>query len=210
MDAKKAKEVTHVSDLKYDKKNARIHSAKGIGMIADGLQEVGFGRSVLIDKDNNILAGNGTIEAAAQVGITKVRVIETDGTEVIAVKRINLTKKQAERLKVIDNRAGEMSSWNTETLKEMLHEDEDSLKGLWAEEELDFLLQKPTDFTDDPLSPESAASRVEPSIERVILWIPVSKNTEFQLKVRELGERYGLVDITEIVMEAITREHEGK
>ena len=201
--------VIHIKDLKYDKKNARIHTEKGISTLIDGLQEVGAGRSILIDKDNEIVCGNGLVESAAAAGFTKVRVIETDGTEVIAVKRKDLVGKKKQRMALLDNRAAEFSAWNTDVLKDLLHQDENSLKGLWGEEELTYLLEKEQLDPDDPISPESANNKPdEPQIERVILWVPSEKHSQFQLQIRELGERYGLVDITDIVMQAVQTAHD--
>src|SRR5438105_4426082 len=102
-------DVTHIGDLQPDPKNARRHNPRNIGMIASALQEVGAARSIVIDEDNNILAGNGTIEAAAQVGIERVRVVEADGNEIIAVRRSGLSKRDKKRLALFDNRSAELA-----------------------------------------------------------------------------------------------------
>jgi hypothetical protein len=52
--------------------------------------KIGLGRSILISDDNEIIAGNGVTESAINAGIDKVRIIETDGTEIIAVKRTDI------------------------------------------------------------------------------------------------------------------------
>lgn len=201
--------VIHIKDLKYDKKNARIHTEKGISTLIDGLQEVGAGRSILIDKDNEIVCGNGLVESAAAAGFTKVRVIETDGTEVIAVKRKDLVGKKKQRMALLDNRAAEFSAWNTDVLKDILHEDENSLKGLWGEDELTYLLEKEQLNPNDPISPESEKNKPqETPIERVILWVPSDQHADFQAKIRALGDAYGQVDITEIVMTAVNRQYD--
>ena len=71
-------EVT-IADLSPDPANARKHSPRNVGMIEDALHEVGAARSIVIDENNMVLAGNATIEAAASAGIEKVLVVETDG-----------------------------------------------------------------------------------------------------------------------------------
>ncbi len=55
---------TKLADLKPDEKNLRSHDARNIGMITDALNEVGAARSIVIDDSGNILAGNGTVQAA--------------------------------------------------------------------------------------------------------------------------------------------------
>src|SRR6188768_191036 len=82
---------THIKDLVADPQNRRLHNPRNIGMVVDALQQVGAARSIVIDEDNVILAGNGVTEAAAEAGITKVRVIDVAGDELVAVRRTGLT-----------------------------------------------------------------------------------------------------------------------
>lgn len=107
----------HVSDLVPDPENRRKHNARNLGMVVDALQHVGAARSIVIDEDNVILAGNGVTEAAGQAGITKVRVVEAKGDEIIAVRRSGLTAEQKRALAIYDNRAGELAEWNPEQLR---------------------------------------------------------------------------------------------
>lgn len=101
--------LSHLKDLTPDPKNARKHTPRNIGTIVDALHDVGAGRSIVIDEHGVILAGNATTEAAAEAGITKVRVIDTDGDEIIAVRRSNLTPEQKTKLALYDNRAAELA-----------------------------------------------------------------------------------------------------
>jgi len=205
-----SKEIKSVKDLKYDPKNARIHTEKNISMLIDGVHEVGMGRSVLIDEDGELIAGNGVVEAATAAGITKVRVVDTDGSEIIAVRRKDLKGKKKVRMALLDNRSQEVGGgWNTDVLKDLLHEDENSLKGLWGEDELTYLLEKEQLDPNDPISPESEKNKPqETPIERVILWVPSDQHADFQAKIRALGDAYGQVDITEIVMTAVNRQYD--
>jgi len=93
--AKKATSLTHIHDLKPDPSNRRTHNPRNIGMIVDALHTVGAARSIVIDEHDVVLAGNGVIDASAQAGITKVRVVEADGHEIIAVRRRGLTAAQS-------------------------------------------------------------------------------------------------------------------
>src|ERR1700692_1174461 len=78
---------THIKDLVPDPANRRAHNPRNIGMVVDALHQVGAARSIVIDEDNVILAGNGVTAAAVKAGITKVRVIDAAGDELIAVRR---------------------------------------------------------------------------------------------------------------------------
>jgi ParB-like chromosome segregation protein Spo0J len=110
-------ERLHIRDLLPDPHNAREHNATNIGVIVDSLQEVGAARSIVIDENDVVLAGNGVVEGAAEAGITGVRVVEADGNEIIAVRRRGLTEEQKARLALYDNRAGELSKWKDGVLR---------------------------------------------------------------------------------------------
>jgi hypothetical protein len=107
----------HIRDLKPDAQNRRRHSPRNIGMIADALQKVGAARSIVINARNEVLAGNGVLEAAAEVGITKVRTIDAAGDEIIAVRRAGLSEDQERDLAIFDNRAAELAEWDPEQLQ---------------------------------------------------------------------------------------------
>ena len=108
---------THIKDLVPDPKNRRRHNPKNIGMVSDALREVGAARSIVIDEDNVILAGNGVTDACAEAGITRLRVIEADGNELIAVRRRGLTEAQKRALAIYDNRTAELATWDLEQLR---------------------------------------------------------------------------------------------
>jgi hypothetical protein len=110
MDSKN-NDIQHIKDLTFDPNNARRHNPRNIGMIERSLNEVGAGRSIVVDEDGIILAGNGLVEAAAQAGISRVRVIEADGNEIIAVRRRGLTAEQKTKLALFDNRTAELAEW---------------------------------------------------------------------------------------------------
>jgi hypothetical protein len=109
-------EPAHIKDLVADPENRRKHNPRNIGMVVDALHKVGAARSIVIDEDNVILAGNGVTEAAAEAGITRVRVVEAAGDELIAVRRSGLTAEQKRALAIYDNRTAELAQWNPEQL----------------------------------------------------------------------------------------------
>jgi len=110
----------HVSDLKPFRQQVRRHTPRNIAMIGDSLQEVGAARSIVIDEEDEILAGAGTTEAAAERGLTNVRVIEADGTELIAIRRRGLTPVQKLKLALYDNRAADLAEYDLAAMREAL------------------------------------------------------------------------------------------
>jgi hypothetical protein len=158
-------EITHIGELKHDPQNARMRTVRGLSMIEQSLNRNGAGRSILIDEDDTILAGNGVIDAAAAAGIEKVRVIEAEGDEIIAVRRSNLTGDQKTEMALFDNRTAELATWDTSVLAD-LREDHD-LGIMWFDDELDRVITGTSDEsggdTDGglPDEPDEVAREVE-------------------------------------------------
>jgi DNA modification methylase len=163
--------MTSIKDLKSDHKNARKRTDRSAKLIAESLQRYGAARSIVIDEENRILAGNGTIEGAKAAGIKNVRVIETDGTEIIAVKRTGLSEDEKVGLALADNRTSDLSDWDKDMLQQLSEEhdiapwfDADDLAAILGEAE-----QLPTEgLTDADDVPEVPA---EPITKPGDLWI---------------------------------------
>jgi len=132
--------VASINDLKQDHKNARKRTNQSAELIQESLKRYGAARSIVIDEDNRILAGNGTIEGAKAAGIKNVRIIETDGDEIIAVKRTGLSEHDKVGLALADNRTSDLSDWDAEMLHRLSEEqdispwfDDDALAELGIE-----------------------------------------------------------------------------
>ena len=109
-----SKELIDIEELRQDALNFNKGTYEGEVLIKKSLERFKAGRSVLIDKNNNIIAGNKTVSAAATMGM-KVRVIETTGEELVAVKRtdIDLDSKEGRELALADNRTAQINlAWN--------------------------------------------------------------------------------------------------
>lgn len=103
--------------IKQDKKNYRKHGDRNKAMIRRSLEECGAGRSILIDNENTAIAGNGVLEQAEKLGIP-IRVIESNGTELIAVKRTDLSPDDPKRkeLALADNATTDASEWDFDAM----------------------------------------------------------------------------------------------
>ncbi|WP_394287268.1 SAM-dependent methyltransferase [Bacteroides pyogenes] len=106
-------------EIKFDPKNFRIHNDRNKKVIRKSLEDCGAGRSVLMDKDNYLIAGNGVYEQAQELGIP-VRIIETDGKELVVVKRKDLALGDNRRklLALADNHASDTSEFDMELVIE--------------------------------------------------------------------------------------------
>jgi len=114
--------VTSINNLKSDHKNARKRTDRSAALIAESLKRYGAARSIVIDEDNRILAGNGTVEGAKKAGINKVRIIEAEGDELIAVRRTGLSEDEKVGLAIADNRSSDLSEWDNEMLRQLSEE----------------------------------------------------------------------------------------
>lgn len=107
-----------MTEIKFDKRNYRKHNDNNKRLIKKSLQECGTGRSILVDKEGEIIAGNGVYEQAKKLNMP-VKVIETDGKELIAIKRTDLSTADSKRkqLAVLDNSTSDSSEFDMDLLQ---------------------------------------------------------------------------------------------
>ena len=97
--------IINIEELVQDEHNFNKGTDEGGKLMERSFKEMGAGRSVLIDKHGKIIAGNKSQKAAIAAGIKRVRVIETTGDELIAVKRtdVELESEQGRKMALLDN-----------------------------------------------------------------------------------------------------------
>lgn len=107
-----------MEEIRFDSRNYRRHSDKNKQIIRKSLKECGAGRSVVIDSEGELIAGNGVYEQAKKLGL-KTRVVETDGSELVVVKRTDLKTgdDKRKRLALADNAASDNVEWNADLIR---------------------------------------------------------------------------------------------
>ena len=102
---KKTKDIKTLADLTPDGENFNRHTEFGSKLLEDSLRKFGAGRSILVDKDGNIIAGNSTTETAAAIGMEDVIVVPTDGKKLVVVQRtdLSLDSPEGRELALADN-----------------------------------------------------------------------------------------------------------
>jgi hypothetical protein len=112
-----------ISDLQPDKRNANKGTKRGHDAVVHSLKNLGAGRSILIDREGRIIAGNKTAANAAAAGIEDVIVVQTTGDQIVAVQRTDLNLEsdpKAKALAVADNRTAEVGlEWDPVVLSEL-------------------------------------------------------------------------------------------
>ncbi len=106
-------EYRTVETLKPWAKNARAHPPEQIAAIARAIEEFGFYAPLLVDsKQGRILKGNGTFQAALQLDMRTVPVVEVSG----------LSEAKLRALVIWDNKAAEESDWDKSLLANELRD----------------------------------------------------------------------------------------
>ena len=144
--------------------NARTHSPEQINKLRASLREFGFVNPVIIDKDFNIIAGHGRVEAAKAEGIKEVPCVLVD----------YLTEAQKKAYILADNRMAMDAGWDEEMLKvelEALNAEafDLSLTG-FDDKELTDLFKTETEVEDDDYDLTSALEKAS-FVERGDRWI---------------------------------------
>ena len=127
-----------MDEIKFDKRNYRKHNDKNKKLIKKSLQECGAGRSIIIDNEGEIIAGNGVYEQAQKLGL-KTKIVETDGSELVVVKRTDLKTDDEKRkaLAVMDNSTSDTSEFDIELLEEDFTVDDLNDMGIKSFEEFE-------------------------------------------------------------------------
>lgn len=98
-------EQVPIGVLIEDSGNSRLHSQRSIASIGASLAEFGQQKPLIVDEDNVVRAGNGTLRAAISLG-----------WETISVVRSSLRGNALLAYAIADNRTSELSTWDSDTL----------------------------------------------------------------------------------------------
>ena len=104
-------EELEINNLKPYDKNSKLHPKKQIDLLKKNINEFSFTTPILIDKDNEIIAGHGRLIAIKELKWAKVPCVRME----------NLTDKQIKALRLADNKLNE-SDWDMELVIEELEE----------------------------------------------------------------------------------------
>lgn len=107
METEKIKiEYKNINEVKPYKFNPRKNE-KAISVVADSIRQFGFLVPVVIDQDNELIAGHTRIEAAKLLGIIEIPTIKVE----------NLTEEQIKAFRLMDNKSTEYARWDRILLK---------------------------------------------------------------------------------------------
>lgn len=106
-------ETILLTALTFDPNNARKHDNKNIEAIAGSLKQFGQRKPIVITEDNIIVAGNGTVTAAKQLGWTDIKVVRVPK---------DWDANQIKAFALADNRTAELAEWDKDILAKQIIE----------------------------------------------------------------------------------------
>jgi site-specific DNA-methyltransferase (adenine-specific) len=145
-------ETVNINSLTPDPANARRHDGKNLKAIASSLEKFGQRKPIVVTPDSIVVAGNGTLEAAKNLGWTEIAIARTP---------VGWSWEQIRAFALADNRTAELAEWDDKVLADQLLELD---ANGWELEELGFEnLEPPISDAEDeePLSFDDAPTRAK-------------------------------------------------
>lgn len=164
-----------LSEITCDPKNARKHSIKNIESIKNSLKFFGQQKPIVIGKQNTIIAGNGTYEAAKQLGWKYIDAVISE-----------LEGQDAKAFAIADNRTAELAEWDLDILEETLREVDEDFEVEYGLEDLGF--DRLEDINFEPNLPDEN-SEENPTEGKKILIVECKTMEDLENIFHELLER---------------------
>jgi len=206
-----AKRIKSIADLAPDQQNANRGTQRGRGLLEKSLRQYGAGRSVLTDRGGNLIAGNKTVEIAAEIDLP-IRVVQTDGKELVVVQRtdLELDSKEGRELALADNRVAETNlQWDLDGLQ-LLADEGVALDEFWNSIELDRMLDTSGLALEDTGAPDNDNSNSKEdvyvsnnAVRLIQLFFDTPTYDNAMALLQRLAKKYGTDNITDTVWRAL-------
>jgi len=145
-------EYLKINDIKPYSKNPRKNE-KAVEIVTKSIKEFGFKNPIILDKNNEIIAGHTRLKAAIKLNLKEVPVIWAK----------DLTKEQVKAFRIMDNKSQDFAEWDEELLKEEFYalEGSDAFEFTgFTDEEISNIWDKETKEDDFKL-PKEAKYKIE-------------------------------------------------
>jgi site-specific DNA-methyltransferase (adenine-specific) len=142
-----------ITDLVSDPNNARKHDEKNIDAIKGSLTQFGQRKPIVV-QGNVVIAGNGTLEAARQLGWDEIDIVQVPN---------DWTPEQAKAYALADNRSAELAKWDMQVLNAQLMEldsVEFDIEAIGFELPQVLELENADDANEVPETPEEPISKI--------------------------------------------------
>lgn len=141
-----------VADIKPYWRNPRRIPAEAVEAVAKSIEAYGYQQPIVVDKDMVVIVGHTRLQALKKLGVTEIPIYISD-----------LSEAKAKEYRLIDNRTGEMTSWDHSALVLELREFEvDLLESFFPDIDLEVgQIKDAMDVTNDDVA------KAEQSIRKV-------------------------------------------
>ena len=99
-------EYINIKDLKPYKNNPRFND-EAVDAVKNSIQDFGFRNPILVDKNNEIIAGHTRLKASEKLHLQEVPVIRIE----------DLTEEQIKAFRIADNSSSELATWDMKKLE---------------------------------------------------------------------------------------------
>ena len=136
-----------IEELKPYKNNPR-NNKEAIDYVANSIKEFGFKVPIILDNNNEIIAGHTRLEASKKLGLKEVPCIIAD----------DLTDEQVKAFRLADNKVSEIAEWDFDLLGQELADIQDidmsmfdfDLSSLDTEEEKEIIEDEVPEIPEEP------------------------------------------------------------
>lgn len=154
-------ESVPLSSLSLDPANLRKHGRRNLDAIKASLRRFGQQKPIVVDAKGIVLAGNGTLAAAQELGWSEIKIVRTD-----------LDGTQATAFGIADNRSAELAEWDEklgEVLQALVQDGIDATEVGFTQMEIDDMIEADAiaDEAEEIIHEQSV--QVEPNREYVII-----------------------------------------
>jgi hypothetical protein len=154
-------ESVPLSSLSLDPANLRKHGRRNLDAIKASLRRFGQQKPIVVDAKGIVLAGNGTLAAAQELGWSEIKIVRTD-----------LDGTQATAFGIADNRSAELAEWDEklgEVLQALVKDGIDATEVGFTQMEIDDMIEADAiaDEAEEIIHEQSV--QVEPNREYVII-----------------------------------------
>jgi hypothetical protein len=104
-------EMVSVASLRFDDQNARIHPPENRAMLRASLEKFGQRKPIVTTSDNTVIAGNGTLLAASELGWDKVAIVRAPE---------DWSEEMIRAYAIADNRSADLSEFDPTVLQSQL------------------------------------------------------------------------------------------
>ncbi len=205
----KGKEITRISDLVPDANNYNKGTEFGSGLIAKSIQKNGLGRSLLLDKNGKVIAGNKTLEVTVAAGFNDedIIVVKTDGTKLVVVQRtdLDLDTRRGKEMALADNATAKANlEWDHDALALDFQTDETEAWGVFLDDDETF------EEVDKSKFDQSADSYLNNSIRQVVLYYDILTHERTLQRMQSVANDYEIEDDNSAVVLKLLEFYESK